>query len=251
MRQRVGVYPLLATAWLAAGSPAMAGQAAEPRAAAIAVEEERAPVPARVIDGPPAPVPPAVMTRDADGRATIRAVRLTEPLRLDGLLDEDIYRTVAPVTGFYQTLPDGGQPASQETEVWVMFDDRNLYVTARCWDEGGPSALIAHELRRDRVREDDNFGVLFDTYHDKRNGYYFTINPIGGFRDGYYASTGGAGGENFNPIWDVRTTTFERGWILEMRMPFKSIRYAPGSEQIWGIQFRRVVRRRTESAFLT
>ena len=144
-----------------------------------------------IVDGPPAPVAPEVVVRDAQGRATIRAIRLAEPLQLDARLDEQVYATVAPVTGFVQVLPDNGQPATEDTDVWVMFDDENVYVTARCWDTGGRSALIANELRRDMVIDDDNFGVLFDTYYDRRNGYFFTINPLGGFRDGYITNEGG------------------------------------------------------------
>ena len=74
------------------------------------------------IDGPPAPLPPAVISRDARGGATVRAIRLDEPIRLDGRLDEAVYQNTLPVTGFFQTIPDEGEPATEETEAWITFD---------------------------------------------------------------------------------------------------------------------------------
>ena len=109
---------------------------------------------ARAADGPPPPVAPAVLTRDASGHATIRAVRLTTPLRIDGRLDEEIYSTVPSISGFIQQEPVDGAPATEETEVWVFFDDDNIYVVGRCWDSH-PERMVANEMRRDgaRVRE--------------------------------------------------------------------------------------------------
>ena len=83
------------------------------------------------IDGPPAPVAPAVITRDDRGNATVRAIRLTEPIRLDGRLDEAVYRDVPAIGGFLQTLPDEGEPATERTEAWIAFDTDNIYVSAR------------------------------------------------------------------------------------------------------------------------
>src|SRR5262245_47081511 len=106
-------------------------------------------------DGPPPPVPPAVVTRDEAGRATIRAVRLTSPLRLDGLLDEEIYTTVPSVSGMIQIEPKAGLLATEQTEVWVMFDADNLYVSLRCW-ESQPERMVLNEMRRDNVNLNSN-----------------------------------------------------------------------------------------------
>ena len=92
---------------------------------------------------------PAVVTRDESGRATVRAIRLTEPLHLDGKLDEDVYRTSQSVSDFVQQVPREGAPATERTESWVMFDRDTLYIAARCWDSAPPERWIANELRRE------------------------------------------------------------------------------------------------------
>ncbi|MYI75823.1 MAG: hypothetical protein F4057_11120, partial [Acidobacteria bacterium] len=80
------------------------------------------------IDGPPPPVAPAVMNRDAAGRTTVRAIRLAAGIRLDGVLDEEVYREIAPITDFVQQVPAVGAPATERTEAWIMFDEENVYV---------------------------------------------------------------------------------------------------------------------------
>ncbi len=77
------------------------------------------------IDGPPPLVPPAVVSRDAEGRVTLRAIRLDGPLTLDGRLDDDIYQRVPPVSAFIQQLPQEGEPATEQTDAWIFFDDEN------------------------------------------------------------------------------------------------------------------------------
>ncbi len=205
----------------------------------------------RIINGPPAPIPPEVMTRDERGGATIRAIGLTDPLQVDGRLDEAVYQTVLPVTGFFQVLPDAGQAATEDTDVWVMFDRENVYFAARCWQKDMPHTLVANEMRRDRARENDGLGVAVDTFYDRQSGFLFYTNPLGALGDGQVGEAPGVTNTDFNPIWDVRTGRFEGGWTVEMRVPFKTLRYRPGVEQVWGIQFRRVIRHRTETAFLT
>ena len=128
-------------------------------------------------DGPPPPVAPAVITRDAAGRATIRAVRLTSPLRLDGQLDEAVYEDVPPISDFIQIEPHAGEPATQKTEVWVMFDRSHVYVTVRCW-ESHPERMIVNEMRRDNATSiaTTTSPSCFDTFYDRRNGVSSSIN---------------------------------------------------------------------------
>ena len=204
------------------------------------------------IDGPPAPVPPEVFTRDADGRVTMRAFRLTGELDLDGSLREAIYEQIRPVSGFVQQLPLEGAPATERTEVWVFYDDENVYVTARCWDSAPPDQWIANEMQRDgfQLINNDWFSVGFDTFYDRRNGMAFLVNPIGGFFD-YEISDEGSPNNDWNPVWDLRTGRFEGGWTVEMQVPFKSLRFQQGRSQLWGIQFGRRMRRKNETAHLT
>ncbi len=235
-------------------TPGAAGDTATPAPAAGAVA---AVVPARVpppgvIDGPPPPLPPEVISRDAQGRATIRAVRLSEGIRLDGNLDEEVYRTVPPITDYVQNVPDVGQPATERTETWVLFDGSNLYIAARCYDSAPSSEWVADEMRRDsrQLRQNDTFGLMLDTFYDRRNGLTFYTNPLGAIAD-FETTNEGNPNSDWNPVWDVRTGRFDGGWTVEMEIPFKSLKYPAGVAQVWGIQLRRVVRRKNEWNYIT
>ncbi|MDP6580762.1 MAG: DUF5916 domain-containing protein [Vicinamibacterales bacterium] len=205
-----------------------------------------------VIDGPPPPLPPEVVSRDEQGRATIRAVRLSEGIRLDGNLDEQVYRTVPAITDYIQNVPDVGQPATERTESWVMFDGSNIYVAARCYDSAPPSEWVANEMRRDGqvLRQNDTFGIMLDTFYDRRNGLMFYTTPLGALAD-FEISNEGSPNADWNPVWDVRTGRFDGGWTVEMEIPFKSLKYPAGVSQVWGVQLRRVVRRKNEWSYLT
>jgi len=197
-----------------------------------------------------------VVGQDADGKLTIRAVRYDGDIILDGSLDEDIYTQVAPVDYFIQQLPDAGEPASERTEAWVYFDDDNLYVAARNYESVPEEDWVANEMRRDtsQLRTNDSFSVMLDTFLDRRNGVAFLVTPIGGFSDFAIANEGDRGrGVNFdwNIVWNSRVGRFDGGWTVEMQIPFRSLRYVPGEDQTWGVQFRRIVRRLNEASYIT
>ena len=204
-----------------------------------------------VIDGPPAPVAPDVITR-AGGQATMRAIRLLAGIEVDGRLDEPVYDVVSPVSDFIQQLPDEGAPATERTDAWVMFDDENFYVAGRCWDSAPPGEWVATEMRRDafNMLNNDLFGFLIDTFYDRRNALLFYANPLGGFVDQALTNEGNPN-RDWNPVWDVKTDRFDGGWTIEMVVPFKSLRYRPARDQVWGIQLRRTVMRKNEWAYLT
>ena len=204
------------------------------------------------IDGPPPPDPPATINRDTEGRATVRSVRLTAPLRIDGNLDESVYETVEPLSGFLQQLPDEGEPATERTEAWVFFDDDNVYVSARLWDSAPESQWVANEMQRDsfQVINNERFSVQFDTYYDRRNGVAFMVNPIGGIVD-FEITDEGSPNINWNPVWDVQTGRFDGGWTVEMEIPFKAVRFRPGIAQVWGMQLTRRIRWKNEFVHLT
>ena len=216
-----------------------------------AVAQQRAEVQI-VIDGAPPPVAPATITRDAEGRPTVRAVRLTEPLRLDGALDDEVYRSVQPFGDLVQVEPEFGAPATESTDVWVLFDDSHIYVSARNWDSAPPEEWVADELRRDtgRLRQNDTFGVGFDTFYDRRSGFMFYTNPLGALAEYAIVDEGGVNAD-WNPVWEVRTGRFEGGWTVEMAIPFKSLRYRSGASQVWGFQLRRAIRRKNEWVYLS
>ena len=206
----------------------------------------------RVIDGPPTPMAPETLARDAAGRVTIRAVPLGQPLDIDGNLDEGVYEIVEPLTGFVQQQPDEGAPATERTEAWVLYDDSSIYVSGRMWDSAPESRWVANEMQRDsfQIINNDTFSAAFDTFYDRRNGFAFMVNPIGGFFD-YQITDEGNPNSDWNPIWDVRTGRFEGGWTVEMEIPFKSIRFPGGESQVWGIQLGRNVRWKNEWNYIT
>jgi hypothetical protein len=206
---------------------------------------------ALVIDGSPPPEPPESITRDDRRRATVRAIKLTEPLHLDGKLDEEVYAAHRPFGGFIQVAPKYGAESTEKTDVWITFDRDNIYVSARCWDSAPPDKWIANELRRDtnQLRQNDHFGVMFDTFYDRRSGFLFYTNVLGALAD-YSVIDEGGSNTDWNPVWESRTSTFEGGWSVEMAIPFKTLRYKSGSDQIWGFQLRRSIRYKNEWTYL-
>ena len=191
------------------------------------------------------------VTRDLQGLATVRAIRLTEPLRVDGQLDEAIYRDAPPASGFLDTEPVSGRPAEERTDVWVFFDDDNVYVVARCW-ESMPARRVSNEMRRDNggVLRGDHFAIVFDTFFDRRSAVVLNINSVGGRMDGQVAAEGQYNGD-WNPVWRAATANFEGGWSVEAVFPFKTLRYRAGRDQTWGFNARRRVIWNNEISYLS
>ena len=206
--------------------------------------------PPLTFDGPPPPVPPEVISRDASGRTTVRAVRLTTPLRLDGRLDEELYQTVPSMSGFIQGEPQAGAPATQQTEVWMFFDDEDVYFGLRCW-EAHMDRVVANDMRRDgsSVPQNDYVSLMIDTFYDRRNGIGFAITPIGGVADGQVLNERNYLGD-WNTIFDLAVGRFDGGWTVELAIPFKSLRYRPGREQLWGLHVQRQNRWKNETSYL-
>lgn len=195
------------------------------------------------------PLPPSLV-READGRVIVRATRVSEPIRLDGRLDESVYSRIPPITDFIQQEPIEGAPVTERTEAWILFDDKNIYVVCRCW-QANPELIVANDMRRDgpNINQHDSFGVQFDPFNDGRGGFFFYMSPVGGVRD---AITMDARSNNdWNTVWNWKPGRFDGGWIAELAIPFKSLRYRPGREQIWGIQVRRLIRHKNERVHLT
>jgi hypothetical protein len=182
----------------------------------------------------------------------VRAVRAPNGISVDGMLDEELYRTVTPMTGFVQIDPVPGAPATQKTDVWIFFDDEHVYVSARCWTDH-PERIVASEMRRDNpmiFQGNDNFAFMFDTFHDRRNSILFNTNPAGGRMDTEVTNEGQAVSQDWNPVWRLKAGRFEGGWTVETAIPFASLRYPSGREQIWGFNARRVSQWNNEISFL-
>jgi Domain of unknown function (DUF5916) len=245
---KTAVLRLLAVALLGAALAAPAF--AEPQSGVADTRTGAASAPAsHALDGPPpAPIPPEVAARDERGRLAIRAVRLDHPLQIDGRLDEEIYQTTVAVGDFVQQVPKEGAPASEATQAWIFFDDNNLYFSGRCLDSH-PEKIVANELRHDSQNifsGGDSLTLVLDTFYDHRNGFLFQTNPLGALRE--QAIADGVYIESWNTVWEVKSARFDGGWSTEMVIPFKSLRYRESGPQIWGINFRRVIRWKNEFA---
>jgi len=186
---------------------------------------------------------PATIT-DAERRQAT-AVRVDETIRLDGRLDEAVWRGSSE-SRFIQAEPREGQPATEETEVWVVYDESNLYVAARLHDSGEPTV---NEIRKDfGDTNQDVFQVILDTFRDRRNGYVFQTNPEGARGDRQVANEGREINRSWDAVWRVETERIEGGWTLEMEIPFRALRFDPANDR-WGINFGRLLRRNNESSY--
>jgi hypothetical protein len=196
-----------------------------------------------------------VATGDADrfdahmaAAPLVRTTRITGGISLDGRLDEPEWQLVPPATGFIQTDPHEGRPATERTEVYVLYTDAALYIGARLWDSTGD---VRKRLgRRDSMLMDsDWFSVMLDSYHDHVNAYQFSVNPAGVKRD--EITTGQwRGDSSWDAVWDVATAIDGEGWTVEMRIPFSQLRFGRDSVQIWGIQFSRRMIAKEENSVL-
>ena len=177
---------------------------------------------------------------------------------VDGKVTGDgAWSQVMPAQGFWQTRPNEGRPATQETQVFIGYTDDALYIGVICFDEN-PEQIIVTDSRRDSSLDDtDSFQVLIDAFQDKQNGFVFGTNPAGIEYDGQVAGEGGGsfsgGGGSFNLNWDttweVEAQITEQGWSAEMEIPFKALRYPNADVQSWGINFQRNIRRNNEVAY--
>ena len=249
--RRGTVYPATFVIALSVSAGQVEGAPPQEQSTATVVGSPSGPGGLVAIDGPPPPTPPAVITRDDQGHATMRAVRIDQPLKIDGRLDEEVYRSVPAAGDFIQQEPREGEAATEKTDTWVFFDDENLYIAARCWDEH-PERWVVTELRHDNgnIIENEHLSVSLDTFHDRRNGFHFQTTPLSPLREAAFTDEVNIN-TNWNTVWHVKAGRFEGGWALEMAIPFKSLRYRGSGPQIWGINFRRMVKWKNELSFLT
>ena len=179
------------------------------------------------------------------------AVRTTEPPLLDGVLSEEVWSQAPLVTGFLQKDPQEGAPASEKTEVRILFDTRNIYFGVLCYDTD-PSGIRATELRRDNgFGNDDIFEVILDTFHDHRSGYLFRINPLGTKYDATVADDGQRTNRDWDEKWEAKAQIHEQGWSAEIAIPFKSLRFLSSERLVWGVNFHRDIKRKNEDVFWT
>ena len=201
------------------------------------------------------------------GAPVARAVQVDVPPVVDGRLDDEVWLRAEPLEGFVQRIPRDGAPASERTEVRILFDAEAMYVGVWLWDSAPERIVDGPAIRDSRLDDSDAVLLLFDTYHDGQNGFVFGTNPSGIEYDGQVTNEGrgggfgagmggrqqgGAGGGfnlNWDGNWDVATSRDQRGWYAEFRIPFSTLRYAGGGDVTWGLNVMRRIRRHNEESY--
>ncbi len=171
------------------------------------------------------------------------AVRAMEPVTVDGRLEEPVWKRNGS-NGFIQNDPQDGEPATEKTEVWVAYDDKSLYVAA-FWYDSDPSGIRGRLGRRDGQTDSDWFMFAVDPYNDKRSGFMFGVNPAGSILD-RALSNDVSQDESWDGVWEWKALTNSEGWTVEMKIPFNQIRFPKKDEYVWGVNFRRIIKRKNE-----
>jgi hypothetical protein len=170
------------------------------------------------------------------------AVRTPVAPKIDGVLDESQWKLATPAADFTQQDPDEGKPASMPTEILVLYDNEALYFGCVMHDSD-PSKIVARLARRDDEVVADVISIRLDTYHDHQTDFEFTINAAGSKTDIIQFNDGEQEDDSWDVVWDVKTRITDQGWVAEIRIPFKVLRFAPGKSMEWGFQaFRRIPR---------
>ena len=168
----------------------------------------------------------------------------TSSINVDGLLDEDVWRTAPTIGELIQREPQTGEPPTERTEVTLLHDANNLYIGVVCYDSE-PERIIGTQMARDAdLASDDRIEVLLDTYRDQRNAFYFATNPVGALVDGLVFANGQSNIE-WDAIWSVRTGRTNEGWTAEFVIPFKSLSF-PQGQTVWGFNVGRYIQRKLE-----
>lgn len=177
----------------------------------------------------------------------IEAKKTSERIQIDGKLDEESWKKVRPITELVQYEPRQGDSVSLQTEIRILFDEENLYISCICFDSLGKKGIRVPNMARDfDYFQNDLLGIAIDGTLDKRNAVAFQTNPYGAQRELLVSD-----GNNFNrewiALWSVKTSLHEWGWIAEFAIPWKSIRFNPGAKEI-GFILVRSMRRLNEYA---
>jgi len=201
-------------------------------------------------------VPAVTTAQSSRERPSVRAAETSQAPHVDGVLDETAWQTAEAIDTFTQQEPREGQPATDLTEVRVLYDQGHLYIGVHAH---ASEPVVATEMRRDsdRLFDEDNFQVILDTFHDSRNGYMFLTTPLGAKLEQQIFDEGEGGGRgttanvnrNWDGVWHAAARVVDDGWTAEIAIPMNTVRFGPGSDHSWGVNFQRNIRRKNESVF--
>jgi hypothetical protein len=187
---------------------------------------------------------------------SVRIPRVATPPRLEDFLTMEpspaVAATLAKVDGFKQRVPSDGAPVTERTDVYLGYDDKNLYAVFVCFDSNPPQ-VRARLSRREDLWDDDYVEIMLDTFHDHRRAYAFFANPLGIQGDSLWNESTGTDDDNFDfsfdTVWDSAGKVTDRGYVVWMAIPFRSMRFASNDPQSWGILLARNIIRKSEKSF--
>ena len=182
---------------------------------------------------------------------TVQASRVEHAPALDGTLNDPLWQQATPINNFLQREPYEGQAPTERTEVRVLYTKRAVYFGITCFDSD-PKKIVATELRRDASQYlDDYFEIVIDSAHDRRNAYVFQVNPQGTQRDALITEeqqgdSDDDGDPGWDGVWNSEAHISEIGWTATIEIPFSTLNFMKSNDVIWGINFKRFIRRKNE-----
>ncbi|TAD94374.1 MAG: hypothetical protein EAY75_00110, partial [Bacteroidetes bacterium] len=186
------------------------------------------------------------------GNEVMQAVKVQKAPALDGLLTDSAWAMATPVTKFVISQPEFGLPSKVKSEVRMVYTNEALYVAAMLYDDPKQIRRQLTSRDQDQMQDADKFGVLLDTYNDKQNAFYFLVTSANVQTDARISAQGSSNGgydTNWDAVWDSRVAITDSGWVVEMEIPYMSLRFAPTSLQDWGLNFYSFTRRYNETAY--
>lgn len=177
----------------------------------------------------------------------LKATYTSNPPKIDGRINDRAWSEATIVTDLVQRLPNTGQPVSEPTEILILYDKDYIYIGLRCGDD--PKKITANELARDvNLANDDRVQIIFDTFLDKRNGYWFQIGPKGSIGDALISENGAGFNKQWDGLWEGKAKIHDAGWDAEIAIPFKTLNFQSGQAD-WGLKIIRNIRRKSENAY--
>ncbi len=180
------------------------------------------------------------------------AVKITDAQRpaIDGRLTDEAWALAPSQGNFVQREPSYGAASTEKTEFRILYDDKTLYIGVWVWDSD-PSEIMGSEMKRDAgLNKGDQLKITIDTFHDHRNAFYFSTNPLGAYKDANTVENGRTINYDWNAVWDNKTSIDERGWYVEMAIPLNQLRFKTTiGESTWGLNLCRILFRKNEESY--
>jgi Domain of unknown function (DUF5916)/Carbohydrate family 9 binding domain-like len=183
-------------------------------------------------------------------RATAHRLSEGQQPSIDGRLTEEAWALAEPQGNFIQREPSYGSPATEQTEFRILYDDRTLYIGVWVFDSS-PAGIMGSEMKRDSgLNKGDQLKITIDTFHDHRNAFYFSTNPLGAYKDANTVENGRTINYDWNAVWDNKTSIDDKGWYIEIAIPLSQLRFRTTiGESTWGINLCRILFRKNEESY--